>query len=330
MNLEKYKIKSPILLILFNRPDQTEELLKSIKLVKPKNLYIGIDGPRNNDDQEKINKILNLINQYIDFDCNLKINNLNENLWCGLGPRAAISWFFENVESGIILEDDCIPSESFFNFCDELLEKYKKDQRIWMISGDNGGPILKSNYFDDFDYTFSNVPLIWGWATWKDRWEKYDDNLNSWEKGTIFNLKYLTHVSIFEKFIVGRICKNSSKSKEKNFWDFQMYSSMMKHNSFAVVPRLNLISNIGWGDIATHTKDENFRSYSPVESYIELNHNPNIEVNKKINSMITYSIHTNTQKNIIDKDKINLIRLFYLLNRIQYYFSYILNFLVKK
>ncbi len=330
MNIKKYDIKSPILLILFNRPDQTEELLKSIKLAEPKNLYIGIDGPRNNDDQEKINDILNLIKKYIDFECDLKINNLNENLGCGLGPRAAISWLFDNEDSGIILEDDCIPSESFFKFCDELLEKYKEDERIWMISGDNGGPILKSNYFDNFDYTFSNVPLIWGWASWKDRWEKYDDNLNNWDKGTLYNLKYLNHVSYFEKFIVGRICKNSSRSKVKNFWDFQMYSSMLKNNSYAVIPRFNLISNIGWGDVATHTKDENFRSYSPLQSYKKLNHNTNVEVNKKINNIITYAIHTGTRKNIIDKDKINLIRIFYLLNRIQYYFSYILNIFIKR
>lgn len=325
-----YQVESPVLLILFNRPEQTKKLFNAVKEAKPKQLFIGIDGPRDQDDQDKINQILKLIDNTFDFDCEVNIKNQTKNLGCGLGPRAAISWFFSNVEKGIILEDDCIPSNSFFQYADKLLEKYKSDKRIWLISGDNGGPILKAEYFGNDAYTFSNVPLIWGWASWKDRWDKYDENIDNWKKGTIVNRKNLGHVNIFEKFVVGTLCKNSSNSNNKNFWDFQMYSTMLKNKGFAIIPKNNLISNIGWGEIATHTKKENFRSHSnllevEIESFVS-----NFEVNKKINSIITYSVHTNVPKNIINTDSLNLIRIFYIINRVMYYFSYVSKIIKKR
>ena len=107
-------------------------------------------------------------------------------------------------EEGIILEDDCIPNSTFFKYCDDLLTKYKNENNVWIISGDNGGPILRDQYFLDYDYTFSRVPLIWGWATWKDRWLNYDDNLENWKSSVLKNWKKLDHVKFFEKFVVGK------------------------------------------------------------------------------------------------------------------------------
>ena len=325
--MNNYQSNSPVLLLLFNRPNETRQLLEVISKVQPKQLFISIDGPRNDNDKDQINKILDNISEKINFDCDLRIQKQEKNLGCGLGPRAGISWFFENVEEGIILEDDCIPSESFFEFCDTLLKKYKNNKNIWIISGDNGGPILNEKYFYNTDYIFSNIPLIWGWASWKDRWEKYDENLSNWNYGTLQNLKYLRHVSLFEKFIVGRICKNSSKTEIKNFWDFQLYSSMLKNKGFAIIPRINLISNIGWGDIATHTVKESFRTKVKTNNFKTIKHNDIVQTDKKINNIITYSIHTNTPKRIINLEKLYLVRIFYLLKRLQYYFSYIRNFI---
>ena len=127
--MTSYITNSPVLLILFNRPDEAMQLLKVITDVKPKQLFISIDGPRDENDLKSIEKVLKYISTEITYDCELKIQRLKENLGCGLGPRAGITWFFENVEQGIILEDDCIPSKSFFKYCDDLLEKYEHNKK---------------------------------------------------------------------------------------------------------------------------------------------------------------------------------------------------------
>ena len=315
-----YSVSSPVLLILFNRFDQTKALIESLKQVSLTKLYIGIDGPRNESDKEEISKIVKYIKYEVANNCEVFFNLQEQNLGCGLGPRAAISWFFTMEEEGIILEDDCIPNSTFFKYCDDLLTKYKNENNVWIISGDNGGPILRDQYFLDYDYTFSRVPLIWGWATWKDRWLNYDDNLENWKSSVLKNWKKLDHVKFFEKFVVGKICRNASNSKNNNFWDFQLYSTMLKKNGFAIVPRKNLISNIGWGDIATHTKEENFRSKAEKYDFdIELTNALPIN-DKKINAIITYSIHTNVPKNIIDTNNLTLIRIFYILTLIKQIF----------
>ena len=318
----------PVLLILFNRPDQAKKLLLQVKKNNIRNLYISIDGPRHEEDESNIEKIIENITNLFNEEINLRIQRLDKNLGCGLGPRKAISWFFENEDMGIILEDDCIPSDSFFKFCSQLLIRYKDEKKIWMISGDNGGPILNKDLFNDNDYLFSSVPLIWGWATWKDRWEAYDDDLDNWKKSIFKNIKYLKHVNIFEKYVVYKLCKNSSNTKVKNFWDFQMYSTMMKNSAFTIVPKLNLISNIGWGPTATHTLNENFRSFSEAKDFSISKFHDDITLNKKINNLITYSIHTNVKKNIIDKDIVFLMRIYYLYERFLNYLKMSKNILI--
>jgi len=312
-----YQAKSPVLIILFNRPKHTIELLKSIKKVKPKKLYVGIDGPRHAKDQLLIDENIELVKKMIDFDCEVKFHTQLNNLGCGLGPRSAISWFFENEEQGIILEDDCIPNESFFRFMDELLPKYDENKEVWIISGDNGGPVLNQKYFQGQDYIFTNIPLIWGWASWRDRWVNYDENLENWKLGAFKNYNILNHVNYFEKYVVSTLCKNSSKSVNKNFWDFQLYSSMMKNNGYGIIPKKNMISNIGWGEDATHTKNKNYRTKAKYGEFKTLNHPKSIVSSKKINNLITYSIHTNVSKKIINMDIIFLMRLFYIVDRVK-------------
>jgi len=317
MNEYFYRTKSPILIILFNRPKHTIELLKSLNKVKPKKLYVAIDGPRDIKDKLLIEENLELLNKIIDFDCDVKFQIQPKNLGCGLGPRSAISWFFENEERGIILEDDCIPNESFYKFMDELLLKFDANKEVWLISGDNGGPILTEKYFENQDYLFTNIPLIWGWASWRDRWLNYDENLENWRQGTFKNYNFLSHVSFFEKFVVSALCKNSSKSMNKNFWDFQLYSSMIKNNGYGIIPKMNMISNIGWGEDATHTKNKNFRTKAMYGEFKNLNHPNGIKSSKKINNLITYSIHTNVSKQIINTDMIFFMRLFYIIEKLK-------------
>ena len=128
--------KTPILFIIFNRPDVTQKVFNEIKKIKPKKLFITADGARNEDEWKKCNKARNIINQ-IDWECEIRKNYSDKNLGCKIGVSSGIDWFFKNVEQGIILEDDCLPNQSFFWFCRELLSKYKDDKRIGSISGSN-------------------------------------------------------------------------------------------------------------------------------------------------------------------------------------------------
>tara|TARA_Y100000816_G_C26017512_1_gene532219 strand:+ start:74 stop:1075 length:1002 start_codon:yes stop_codon:yes gene_type:complete len=331
MKNQNYKTKTPVLILLFNRPEQTMELIKSLRKVQPPKIYVSIDGPRenNNYDSEKIREITHLLEKEIDWSTDIYINHLDNNYGCGLGPRKGITWFFENEKAGIILEDDCIPGESFFKFCDYLLPKYSNNKNIWLISGDNGGPIVSEKHFKDYDYLFTRIPLIWGWATWSDRWKKYNEELNFWQQGIFKNYSLFNHVSFFEKIIVSRICKGASKTKIKNFWDFQLYSTMLQNDGFGIIPKNNLISNIGWGEIATHTKVENNRSFSKI-SENDLATEPSlITSSKKINNLITYRAHTNVTDKYINSENLTLLRIGYIFSRTSYYLKFLYKYILK-
>jgi len=235
--------ETPILYLIFNRPDLTEISFQSICSIKPKKLFIAADGPRIDNKLDEIN--CNLVREFviskIDWDCDLKILFREENLGCGKAVSFAISWFFDQVEYGIILEDDCVPFNSFFNFCEQLLIKYKNNDRICHISGCNFqiGHIHNKN-----DYFFSNYSFIWGWATWKRSWIHYDFDMIDFEsfyKG--FKNKNLISYDFYL----------SVKNKTIDTWDVQWQYALLKNNKISIQPKLNLIKNIGFLNNATHT-----------------------------------------------------------------------------
>ena len=153
-----------VLFIIFNRPETTQRVFDAIRLAKPTRLYIAADGPRENKTGEKeLCEQARKIAQNVDWDCEVKTLFQKENLGCGKAVSHAISWFFENEDMGIILEDDCLPHQSFFKYCEELLEKYKNNDRIGIISGNN---FQKKRKIGSFSYYFSDIVNIWGWATW--------------------------------------------------------------------------------------------------------------------------------------------------------------------
>jgi hypothetical protein len=171
---------TPVLFIIFNRPGTTQQVFDAIKQQKPKYLFVAADGPRPDkpDDKEKCKATRAIIDQ-VDWDCNLKTLFRDENRGCGYGPAEAITWFFDHVEEGIILEDDCLPSPYFFKFCSVILERYKSDTRIGIISGTN--PLIRWN-INQKDYIFSRFGSTWGWATWRRAWMYFDHEMNNWEK----------------------------------------------------------------------------------------------------------------------------------------------------
>jgi len=240
----------PVLFVIFNREKIACDSFEKIKAVKPAKLYIACDGPRFSvvGEDLKVEQTRKSIIDMIDWACEIKTMIQKENLGCGPAMYAAISWLFSFEEKGIILEDDCIASRSFFEYCAELLEKYQDDSRIGMISGHN---TLGKIYSND-SYCFSNFKACWGWATWKRSWLNMDYNL-SW-KSTPYSRSIMDNTGIryrdknYWKYRMSLIDRNYVSA-----WDWQWYLSLSAQNQMAIFPSVNLIRNIGVGDAATHT-----------------------------------------------------------------------------
>ena len=251
------RIMAPVLLIAFNRPDTTLKVFEQIKKVCPPHLYIAVDGPRNDRPGEEENcKACQDIANLVDWECEVHTLFRKENVGCGLGPAGAISWAFETAEELIVLEDDCLPSLSFFYFCDELLTRYKADKRIWIISGLS----IHSGHklFGKYDYTFARLAHTWGWATWKDRWNEFDlymkDVPQFLEEGGCYNVYQRKRMA---KAIDMRLQQvfNTIEEEVSHSWDTQWSYTRIKNGSLNIVPKLNLITNIGVSN-GTHVSEE--------------------------------------------------------------------------
>lgn len=244
---------TPVLFLIFNRPDTTQRVFNAIKKAKPKQLFIAADGPRENvkGEKERCEQARKIIEQ-LDWDCEVKTLSRDKNLGCKIAVSSAIDWFFGNVEEGIILEDDCLPSQSFFWFCQEMLKYYKNDNSIMHITGSNSQFGKK---IGDASYFFSKYGDIWGWATWRRVWKYYDVEMKKFPKFkkdnqmiNIFRYKKMQNYYsyIFEKVYNGKI----------NTWDYQWSFARLIDYGISIQPNVNLIQNIGFGIDATHTHKE--------------------------------------------------------------------------
>lgn len=246
---------TPVLLIMFNRPDLTQRVFDQIRKVKPQFLFIAADGPRPNvpGDIEKCAATREIVRQ-IDWNCELKTLFREHNRGCGYGPAEAITWFFDHAEHGIVLEDDCLPDQSFFFFCSELLLKYKDDERISMIGGMNPVGNWK---FTRSSYLFSKIGFSWGWASWRRAWKYFDYTASVWrEKDAMKRVEtFLGHRSYYRHF-VSEFDMYFQEVRD-DVWDFQWLLSRLVMGGYTILPRENLISNIGYGKNATHTFDPN-------------------------------------------------------------------------
>lgn len=241
----------PILFIVFKRFDATRKVFEQIKRIKPLKLYIASDGPNNITDKEKVLQVRNFIINNINWDCDVKTKFRENNMGLGLGVHDAISWFFSEEDCGIILEDDCLPSISFFNFCNDLLDYYRDNKRIGVIQGFN--PFRKDKNYP-YSYFFSKYDLKWGWATWRDRWQYQDIYTKDWPqlKRTDFLLDVFKEDKLVRHYwenIFDFIHNNPHVT-----WDIQFTFKMMQRGMLAVVPTRNLILNIGYTSDATTTK----------------------------------------------------------------------------
>lgn len=267
----------PILFLIFNRPDTTQKVFDVIKDIKPKYLFVAGDGPRDNyyekKQVERTRKVLNQIN----WKCEIRTYFRNENLGCKLAVSSAIDWFFENIEMGIILEDDCLPHSSFFPYCKELLIKYKDEEKIMQISGFNALNRLKIPN----SYYFSKFGTIWGWATWQRAWKYYDVELKKWP--------YVKENKLYKKFCDSLLERkwrikifDGIYHNEINTWDYQWSFAKLLENGLSIIPSKSLIANIGFDNSATHTTYSS--PHSGIDKYSELvfplKHPSQIERNK--------------------------------------------------
>ncbi|QEM10526.1 nucleotide-diphospho-sugar transferase [Mucilaginibacter rubeus] len=244
--------KIPILLLTFTRLDTTIRVFERIKEQKPKYLFIASDGPRANNDQDvsKINAVKEYILNGIDWDCEVKTLFREHNMGCGLAVSSGISWFFEQVEYGIILEDDCLPHPDFFSFCEENLEYYKNDDHVWAISGTN---LQGGHKRGHSSYYFSNYGGIWGWATWSKAWKSYDYHMKDLDK--MLKKNFLSKI-FNDKNQQAFWAKTLTKAKNIDTWDYQWHYNTWLYNGISIVPNVNLIDNIGFGNAGTHTMNK--------------------------------------------------------------------------
>lgn len=301
-------LQTAVLFLVFNRLDTTKQVFQAIRQAKPPRLYIAADGARVNKEGEhdKVGAVREYILQNIDWDCKIKTLFRDQNLGCKYAVSEAITWFFENEERGIILEDDCLPSQSFFWFCEELLVEYNDDDSIFLISSDARGSeyvCLKE------DYAFCKYPLIWGWASWARAWKNYDPELEDWPKQKwIMPASISSHqqtVMFWEKIF------QKMYDKKIDTWDYQLCYLTFKNRGKCIVPRVNLVSNIGFGDDATHTLDAKSENSNRkrYDINIPLNHSPTLESESKINEYYDKNEFFLKPKPLIARTIDNFIRL---------------------
>lgn len=252
--MNDWRLDTAVALIIFNRPDTTEKVFAEIAKAKPSKLFVIGDGPRI-DKPDDANKVFaaRAITKSVDWECAVFTNFSDINLGCKARVVSGLSWVFDNVDRAIILEDDMLPHQSFFQYCDELLDKYSNDSRIGLITGTNFIPF--NHNLNPYSYTFTRFSNLPGWASWSRVWKSYDPDIKSWPEirtlGLLDEIFYGNHPAVrywsdvFQTAYLG----------SNNVWDYQLVFHLLVNNLMIVVPENNMISNIGYGPEATNTKD---------------------------------------------------------------------------
>ncbi|MGD1174069.1 methyltransferase type 11 [Mycobacterium seoulense] len=260
----------PVIFVIFNRPDSTRRVFETIRAARPSTLLVVADGPRADvpGEAEKCAAARAVI-EGVDWDCDVQTNYSETNLGCRLRCSSGITWAFELVDRAIIIEDDCIPSASFFPYCAELLERYESDERVMMVSGDNH---LFGRAETAESYYFSRFAHLWGWATWRRAWARYDIHMTNWpeirDRGLFDH--YFRRPS--ERFFWESVLQ-CAYDGNVDTWDFQWVYSIWANSALCVAPARNLVRNIGFHPGATHTmKNTAYSSLSAEELDLPLTH----------------------------------------------------------
>jgi hypothetical protein len=242
-------MNTPVLILVYNRPFQTKVLIDSLRKIRPKKIFISSDGPKINTLDAKQNHEVKNILKKINWTKEIKLNYMNKNYGCKEAVSRGIKWFFSKVKMGIILEDDCIPNKDFFFFTQKMLNKYKNNKNIYVVSGNN---FLDNKVKINESYYFSKYNHCWGWATWARAWKNYDKNLHKWnsfKKSKSWKNKFI--ISLERKYWE-RIF-NLCYKKKIDSWAYPWLYSIWLKNGLSILPKSNLVENIGFNLDATHT-----------------------------------------------------------------------------
>jgi len=291
--MKRQQFNTPILFCIFNRPNVTKKTFAMIAKMKPKFLYIAADGPRQEVmGENKLCLETRNITEKITWKCKVYRLNREKNLGCGRAMSGAIDWFFNNVDKGIILEDDCLPNPSFFKFAEEMLNRYESDSTIMHISGDN----FLGKDDSKLAPLFSKYPHVWGWGTWKRAWAKYDYNMDDWNRNNIYRKILSIHGGLLNK-LYWTAKFDSVAYRITNTWDYQWIYANFNNNGKSVFPSINLVKNIGFGVDSTHTKNESKKTKFVYKSNtnesinnFEENHVFNVNYWKTIINFLYFSI----------------------------------------
>lgn len=267
-------LRTPVLFLIFNRPETTARVFEAIRQAKPRQLFVTADGPRPDKvgEVERCDAARNVVRK-VDWECEVWTKFRETNLGLRAAVTSGIDWFFEHVEEGIILEDDCLPSQSFFWFCQEMLGRYRDDERIMQISGNNfllGRKVFGSSYY------FSRLNDIWGWATWRRAWRLYDEEMKTFpqfkEEGRLRD--YIDDEDIRD-WLMSYFEEAYSAGRVGGIWSSRWAYAMCVQNGLTIVPSVNLVANIGFAGDGTHPA-KTFRLYATVrcEEMTEMIHHP--------------------------------------------------------
>ncbi len=246
-------MNSAVLLIVFKRPDLTARLLEILGRVKPRRLYVAADAARPGRGEEELCLAARACVARAGWPCEVFTDYSEEHLGSGLRVSSAIDWFFRSETEGIILEDDCVPEESFFGFCEELLERYRDDERVMGISGYHG-PAADGG--DAPSYWFTKYTNTWGWATWRRAWRHFDINLASLPEWETFKRSARFREYAPDGFERAHWVRHTERCVRESIWDAQWIMTCWMHNGLAIVPAHNLIQNVGFRPDASHTTDD--------------------------------------------------------------------------
>ncbi|QPN65913.1 glycosyltransferase family 2 protein [Synechococcus sp. CBW1006] len=281
-------LDTPLLLIAWRRPNTLRQVIDAIRLVAPTRIFVACDGPNPErpGEAEKVAATRAVIEHEIDWPCQIERLYSDGNQGCRLGVSRAISWFFEQVEEGIILEDDCVPHPDFFPYCTELLERYRHDTRVWCISGNN---FQNGQWRGDGSYYFSRYPHCWGWATWRRCWSHFDSELTSWPNlktsGLLQTIFEHESERKFRSDVIDSILETGNPDSWANLWAM----TCMSNSGLAALPNVNVVRNVGFGEGATHTVDSTRQPYNANALGI-INH-PQFVIRDSMADTYTYVTH---------------------------------------
>jgi len=299
-------IRTPVALIIFNRPDTTERVFQAIRQAQPQKLLVIADGPRIDrpNEAEKCAASRAVIAK-VDWECEVLTNYSPINLGCKLRVSSGIDWVFSEVEEAIILEDDCLPAPSFFPFCQALLERYRYDERIMQISGNN---FLQDRFNIKLkeSYYFSKYGGIWGWASWRRAWKFFDVKMENWNELKMSDLlpsifdsaaEQNSWTDVFDKVVAGVV----------DTWDYQWLYARWCQNHLSIVPKSNLVSNIGFRKDATHTKCKTSVSNLEVEDIWHITH-PNSMIRNREADCYLFDTHYRSQPQPVTSAWLNKLK----------------------